>query len=124
MRDNANQQPPLVERLRKTKSTAKTRFLAQWPEIKEALDAGFKAKAIHAELTKDGLEISYRRFTELVSEMSDTDRPATSQPNQASQPRKQEKKPEVKASQPQNNTGAYEIKRYHHNPIPDPDELF
>jgi hypothetical protein len=121
MRDKADKQPPLVERLRKTKSTAKTRFLAEWPQIKDALDAGFTAKAIHAELTKDGLEISYRRFTELVSELTDTDRPVTRQP---SQPTKQEKKPEPKASSDSHNTDTYEIKRYHHNPIPNPDELF
>ena len=117
MHDTATKQPPLIERLRKTKSTAKTRFLAKWPEIRQALDEGFTAKAIHSELAKDGLEISYRRFAELVKEMAPSDPPTTPpSPNPNTAPATHNDAP-LKAE-------SVTIKRYIHNPIPDPNELF
>ena len=117
---------PLIERLRTSNSTAKTRFIAQWPEIKEALDAGHSAKAIHAELSKDGdLAISYRRFCELVKELSEPTPGASAEPSKRkSDGRMTKTKEAAKADRkPPSDTQVTEIKRYEHNPVPNLDEL-
>lgn len=111
-------EPPLIERLRQSKSTAKTRFIARWPEIREALEAGFTAKAIHDELTKEGLQISYRRFVELVTEL----RAPAGPPPQAAAP-SAARKPDSVRDQGVIKTASATIKKYHHNPHPNEDEL-
>ncbi|HPR08455.1 MAG TPA: TraK family protein [Denitromonas sp.] len=117
---------PLIERLRTSNSTAKTRFIAQWPEIKEALDAGHSAKAIHAELSKgDGLAISYRRFCELVKELNEPKPAATTKTAQPNSTGRTSKTKDAKNTdeKPSSDTQVTEIKRYEHNPVPNLDEL-
>lgn len=117
---------PLIERLRTSNSTAKTRFIAQWPEIKEALDAGHSAKAIHAELSKDGdLAISYRRFCELVKELNEPAPGASDESDKRNSVGRMTKAKEAaKANEkPSSDTDVTEIKRYEHNPVPNLDEL-
>ena len=107
---------PLVERLRASRSTVKTEFLSRWPEIQEAVEAGFSYKAIHDELSKDGLKISYRRFVELAKEMAEDAgiaRPTPSRKRSSTKPKSTKTAKKTIDDPP----------RYEHNPHPDENDL-
>ncbi|MEW7977364.1 MAG: hypothetical protein AB2814_07975 [Candidatus Sedimenticola endophacoides] len=128
----------LLERLRKTRSTGKTLVIEKWPEIKEALRAGFEKKDIHAELEKDGLQLSYAQFARLTKELADDDEKIDSQA-QHSAPvsdkiakveasprpavRKESAKPTIEKEPPKGNAKNGDRRRFDYDPKPDEDEL-
>lgn len=77
----------LLERLRKSRSTGRTFILERWPEIRDALAAGYPKKDIWAELQKDGLTIGYTQFARFTKELlADENETAQTRPSKKEQP--------------------------------------
>ena len=128
----------LLERLRKTRSSGKTVVIERWPEIKEALRAGFDKKNIHQELLKVGLQLSYAQFARLTKELSDEDKEVNDQTQEtaltakterkvAASPRpaskKKPAKPESRNEPPEGAAKKGDRRGFKFNPKPDKDEL-
>lgn len=128
----------LLERLRKTRSSGKTVVIERWPEIKEALRAGFDKKGIHQELQKDGLQLSYAQFARLTKELSDEDKEANNQTQETAStdkaerkavasprpaPKKKPAKPESRDEPPEGAAKKGDRRGFKFNPKPDKGEL-
>lgn len=102
----------LIEKLRRSKSTGKTFILARWPEIQEALAAGFTKRAIYDELVQQGLKLSYGRFAAHIQTLwADEQDKAPAQKRKLTPP----------ASNAKNE--APKPKRFAYDPKPNKDEL-
>jgi hypothetical protein len=131
----------LLQSLRKTRSSNKTKIIYRWPEIREALEAGFEKKHIFDELVKkDKLTISYAQFTRITKELSvkEVNHPASVSVSSGKAALK--KTPSKKKENPSQREPADladgsvtegpiipkspEIRRFKHNPIPDEEELY
>lgn len=71
----------LIEQLRRSRSTAKTQLLARWPEVREALAAGFSKKDVYELLANEGLEMSYSRFAHHTAKLLEQEQPAPAVPS-------------------------------------------
>lgn len=131
----------LLQSLRKTRSSNKTKIIYRWPEIREALEAGFEKKHIFDELVKkDKLTISYAQFTRITKELAVKEVNQVLNVSVISNQAALEKTPPMRKENPSLREPADladgsvtegpiipkspEIRRFKHNPIPDEEELY